>query len=387
MKFFVLICSLVASATCVAGPFDQAFPAPPKPSEEWGSKPNAEVDPLAAATVVVYNDNDPISVNLARTYAEKRGIPLDHLIGVGAPLQETITRAEYDKCIAEPLRKAFIKRGWWKVQVGRDGVTVNASCIHFVALMRGIPLRIATVSDYPGNNPKPGGSDAISSHNEASVDSELAVLGMFTQQISGAIKNFYFRAFAPIADAPLPTMLLVCRLDAATPRTVLSMIDTSIEVEKTGLWGFAYVDARNITSGVLKEGDDWMRQIRDDTMKHGIPCIFDNSPSLIPEHYPMRNAALYFGWYSEQVDGVFKNDQLRLAPGSIAVHIHSFSADSLRLPLRNWCAPLLERGAVATLGNVYEPYLSLTPNLGIFEERLRNGMTFAEAAYASIPVL
>jgi hypothetical protein len=40
-------------------------------------------------------------------------------------------------------------------------------------------------------------------------------------------------------------------------------------------------------------------------------------------------------------------------------------------------------GAVATLGNVFEPYLSLTPNLDIFHDRLRAGFTFAEAAYMS----
>jgi hypothetical protein len=44
-------------------------------------------------------------------------------------------------------------------------------------------------------------------------------------------------------------------------------------------------------------------------------------------------------------------------------------------------------GAAATLGNVYEPFLSLTPHLDIFHDRLRTGLTFAESAYMSQRVI
>ena len=60
---------------------------------------------------------------------------------------------------------------------------------------------------------------------------------------------------------------------------------------------------------------------------------------------------------------------------------------SLRNAAGGWAAPLLAHGAAATLGNVYEPYLALTPNLDIFTDRLRNGFNFAESAYASERVL
>jgi tetratricopeptide (TPR) repeat protein len=80
-------------------------------------------------------------------------------------------------------------------------------------------------------------------------------------------------------------------------------------------------------------------------------------------------------------------DDFRFEPGAIAVHIHSFSAATLRDARANWAAPLLAHGAAATLGNVYEPYLGLTPNLDLFADRLRNGLNFAESAYAAEPVL
>jgi hypothetical protein len=49
-----------------------------------------------------------------------------------------------------------------------------------------------------------------------------------------------------------------------------------------------------------------------------------------------------------------------------------------------WVGPLIRRGAAATLGNVYEPFLQLTPMLDLFYDRLVNGLTFAESAYAAL---
>jgi tetratricopeptide (TPR) repeat protein len=77
----------------------------------------------------------------------------------------------------------------------------------------------------------------------------------------------------------------------------------------------------------------------------------------------------------------------RFTPGAIAVHIHSFSAATLRDPNANWAAPLLTRGAAATLGNVYEPYLQLTTHLDIFNDRLLHGFTLAESASMATQVL
>ena len=339
-----------------------------------------------AATVVVFNEQDPASVALAGYYAEKRGISYDHLIGLTCSLDECISREDYDKTIAEPLRKAFRSHGWWQTEADLDNGRVVGSKIRFVALMRGIPLKIAAVATYAGDNPV----TAIPSlsHNEAAVDSELAVLGFATRQISGYAENPYFHKETRFSDLTVPPLLLVCRLDAAEPATVRRMIDDSLATEKNGLWGFAYVDSRGIFEAKGHgEGDRWMRQIAADAVSHGIPCIHDSAPTQFPEHYPITRAALYFGWYSAEVEGAFKDPTLRFVPGAVAVHIHSYSAGSLRPPLRAWCAPLLERGAAATLGNVFEPYLTLTPHLEIFEERLRQGFTFAEAGYASQPVL
>ncbi len=201
------------------------------------------------------------------------------------------------------------------------------------------------------------------------------------------MNNLYFRSFKPIAEAQHPELLLVCRLDAPTPEIVRRMITDGLAAEKAGLAGMAYIDARGITDPGYTEGDEWLYAIANAARRRGTPVILDNGPSLFPQSYPMTKASLYFGWYSEHLSGPFVRPDFRFARGAVAVHIHSFSAATLHDPLQHWAGPLLAAGATATLGNVYEPYLSLTPHLDVFHDRLRAGLTFAESAYMSQRVL
>jgi uncharacterized protein (TIGR03790 family) len=336
------------------------------------------------ATLVVYNIADPDSLTLAQYYAERRGIAPDHIVGLDCPKNEEITRAQYDDTIAEPLRRIFAQRGWWHAPADAS-LPVSDNRIRFVALMRGIPLKIASTTNYPGDSFT--GTQQALDKNEAAVDSELAVLGLRTRKISGPLRNYYFNSFVPFMDAPLAPMMLVCRLDAATVATVENMIDGGIEAERAGLAGFAYVDMRGITSGPFAEGDQWLAAAAAGLRQYGMPVISDTLPALFPADYPMDHTAVYLGWYSGGVEGPMARDDFRFVPGAIAVHIHSYSAGSLRDPRGDWCAPLLAHGAAATLGNVYEPYLALTPHLDVFVDRLRNGLNFAESAYASEQVL
>jgi uncharacterized protein (TIGR03790 family) len=339
-------------------------------------------NPDAAATLVVYNELDKDSVELAHFYAEKRGIPGDQVLGLKCAKTEEITRDEYDRTIAEPLRRAFTSNFWWKLRDPGDVLgPVESNKIHFVALMRGIPLKIAEVGNYPGD--KLTGPAPVGTTNAAAVDSELSTLAYRTRVISGVMTNPYFRSFTPIADAHRPELLLVCRLDGPTPEIVRRMITDSLAAEEQGLAGIAYVDARGIKDSGYAEGDKWLYALANSARRHGTPVVLDDGPGLFPETYPMTNASLYFGWYTEHMSGPFVRPDFRFVRGAVAVHIHSFSAVTLRDPLHQWAGPLLAAGAAATLGNVYEPYLLLTPQLDVFHDRLRAGFTFAESGYMS----
>jgi len=346
--------------------------------------PAAE-QPLAQSTIVLYNKAVADSVELAKFYAEKRGIAPDHVIGLTCSTEEEISREEYDTTIADPLREIFKQRHWWTLnESGKQSPVVTASAIHFVAAIKGIPLKIRSIPAYPGDQPRPV---PIGSRNEASVDSELAVLALHSRQISGATQNPYFRSFRAISDFNDPTLLLVCRLDAPAAATVRALIADAIATEKTGLWGRAYVDAANKNVAGLAAGDEWLAEIVGQLHKVGIPVVYEDTPALFPDVYPTTDCALYYGWYAGTVAGPFARPDFRFVAGAIAVHIHSFSASTLRDENANWVGPLVSKGAAASLGNVYEPYLQLTSHLDIFNNRLLHGFTFAESAYMSIPAL
>lgn len=339
-----------------------------------GGKILAAPTPEAKATVVVFNLGDPTSKSLALYYQQKRGIPAENLVGLSCSQGETISRAEYNTTIAFPLKKVFRERGWWKVGNGR----VTDTKIRFVALIRGMPLRISPEPRPPGDNTPV----APLSRDEASVDSELAVMGFGDLPLPGPVKNPYLNSMVPIVDSYLePGLLLVCRLDAVTDITVRAMIDDAIATEKSGLWGWAYIDSRGLTDGPYLEGDQWLTTAANELRAKGVPVLWDKAPETLPVGYPVTDAAVYYGWYDGNVSGPFSEPAMRFKPGAIAVHLHSFSASTLRNPALHWAGPLLEHGAAATLGNVFEPYLSLTTHFDIFQQRLMAGFTFAESAY------
>jgi uncharacterized protein (TIGR03790 family) len=335
--------------------------------------------PLAPATIVVFNSSVPESVELAKFYAQKRGIARDHLVGLDCSRDEEISREEYDRTIATPLRDAFRKRKWWTViDSGSGPPAVSSNTIRFVALIKGMPLKIKNAEAYPGDKP---GAGPIMNRNEASVDSEIAVLARFSPEISGAVTNPYFQSFRGIMEAAGSPLLLVCRLDAPSAATVRKMILDAIETEKNGLWGRAYVDSAANTGGGLAVGDEWLGQVVQQLRKAGVPVVQEETPAIFPDGYPMSGCALYYGWYAHGVAGPFTRHDFRFLPGAVAVHIHSFSANTLRDPNAHWVAPLVTKGAAAVVGNVYEPYLQLTTNLHTFNDRLLHGFTFAESAY------
>lgn len=335
---------------------------------------------LADSTIVVYNKTIPESVALAKFYAQQRGIARDHLVGLTCSGEEEINRVEYAETIAGPLRETFEKNGWWRIHESAEGAVVTASSIRFVAVIKGVPLKVHSTPD-PGD---PHGPDPIGNRNDASVDSELTVLAGGGRRISGFIPNPYFKSFRAIGDFDDIGLLLVCRLDAPSPATVRQMIVDAIAAEKKGLWGRAYVDGAHNTGQGLVMGDQWLTEITQQLHKAGIPTVYDAAPEVFPETYPITDCALYYGWYAASVAGPFARPDFRFMPGAVAVHIHSFSAHTLRDPNADWVGPLVSKGAAASMGNVYEPYLQLTSQLDIFNDRLLHGFTFAESAYMSM---
>ena len=350
----------------------------------WQAPAIAQTDEqLAAATLVIYNANDPESLELANYYASRRNIPSNKLLGLDCPVKEEISRSVFETSIATPLVKKLTESGWW-VFTESGGSKPIESKIRFLAIIRGVPLKVAADSKIPPATHLLNWPPQLSSRNDASVDSELAALGLPDFTPSGFMQNPYYRRFTPILRESIPSgLLLPSRLDAPTPELVKKMIDDSLQAEKDGLWGWGCVDARGITSGGLLEGDTWMLRLASLLRARGVPTFLDNEPATIDAGFPLPEVAAYFGWYAGDITGPFAANDFKFVPGAVAVHLHSFSASTLRSNTQGWCGPLIAHGAAATLGNVYEPYLTFTANLDIFQDRLMDGLTLAESAWMS----
>jgi len=349
-------------------------------------------DGEAARVVVVANSADPDSRPLAEYYVKMRGIPPANLVALPLPLTETVPWPEFSAKIFNPLLAELIARGWIDAipsrltdAYGRTRLAVSGHRISYLVLMRGVPLRIDDQAAWRAKVPPTGVIEGLLT-NRASVDGELAVLAGWatgeTVPINGLIKNPLYQHLDP-RDLVAAAIVRVTRLDGPTPAAVQGMIDGALAAERTGLAGRAYVDL----GGAYPQGNAWLETVAGRIDEAGFDLTVDRAPTTFGPLARFDEPALYFGWYAGSVNGPFLLPGFRFPPGAIAVHIHSFSAETLRSPMENWCGPLVARGAAATLGNVWEPYLDYSHHLDLFVDALLRGRTFGEAAYYALPVL
>ncbi len=335
----------------------------------------------ASKVLIIYNSSLPESEKLALFYQKARNTPADQLLGLPLPVNQDISREQFETTLLNPLRNHFTKKSWWKRSTDSEGnIIPQENKIHAIVLMRGVPLRIQAtpLTQKESNLPD---MQRMMITDQASVDSELQLFGVEGLTYSAAIPNPFFKSEKPFSLQKLPYYLMVNRIDAADDIICRRMISDVLETEKHGLWGHAYVDIAN----KVPQGDTWMENIVTSNLNKGIPTLTDRFNDSLPKNYPMKQAAMYYGWYETHVNGPFLNPNFRFRPGAIACHIHSFSAEQLTNPNKNWSSAMLQRGAAATVGNVYEPFLHLSHHFDILHDRLLRGWTFAEAAAAAMP--
>src|SRR5580704_666926 len=351
----------------------------------------ARADDLAQRVVIVYNAEDPDSKPLADYYARKRGVPTNQICEIDARVEDTMSRRAFNEKIRDPIWKFLTHNGLLQQQprTVMDPVLGNvpslatvSSKISYLVLVYGVPLRIAKDPDLHENFPE--GTKKELRRDEASVESELATLPTTGLPTAGWLRNPFFGSTTTQFGPPLnQAMLLVGRLDGPDAPTVRRMIDDALTAERYGLHGRAYFDAQGTHDPGYTVGDDWIRNAWHAFQQAGYECDYDERPETFPEDYPMTDAAIYAGWYAENVVGPFRRPDFRFQTGAVAYHLHSSSGAAVRTRTAFWVGPLLAKGAAATMGNVYEPYLALTPHIDMFFTRLLDGAPFLEAGYYS----
>ena len=307
--------------------------------------------------LLVVNKNYKPGIMVARYYASKRGIPIENMVELSIPNQETIDIESYKQFIERPLYFSIMQPGW----------SVTIKCL---VLFPGIPLKV---------NP-----------HTASVDSELSLLRFPNHKLEGWIPNpLYKENLSRKGGYPKELILLVSRIDGPDIMRAKQIIDDSIETEKQGLKGVAYFDARypklpKTYLSAYQVYDLSLRKAANFFKKSGcMPVVLNTSAKLFqPGECP--SAALYCGWYSlrKYVDAFEWNK------GAVAYHIASGECTSLKKENREWCRMLLKDGVAATLGPVAEPYLQAFPPPEIFFPLLASGrLTLVETYFTSLPFL
>lgn len=344
--------------------------------------------------VLLYNSRVPESKLVAEHYAALRSVPAKQIFGFALTPNEVITRADFTDQLQKPLAKKLEDSGLWKFgkvsfpatngQPARSEKRVVESKIRYAVLCYGMPLKIDAASiNEPGEYKV---SPPALRHNEASVDSELAWLPQIKESIpltGPLINQLYLHTNSALISCQ-NGLLMTARLDGPTAQIASNLVDKALAAERDGLWGRAYFDARGLkTNDAYFLGDQWMDLSAQITRLQGFDTEIDTNGETIPNWQPLSQIAIYAGWYSGGVCGPFTLPTVEFMPGAFAYHLHSFSAETLRSAEKNWCGPLLAKGATCTMGAVYEPYLQFTPNIAFFLQQLGNGYTFGEAAWGS----
>jgi len=342
---------------------------------------------LAEEMIIVINRNDPDSLAIGQYYAKQRGIPESNIVQLSAPIAETITVAQYAESVANPLLNALLDNEWVngvkdssKDAYARERLSVSIHSIPFVVLIKGVPLRIANdptlIEESTANLPKQFRV------NNGSVDGEIALLlAPPRTSMTALLPNPYFGK-STISTTDANRLLRVSRLDGPTKANVMNLIDRTIEAEKIGLMGRAYID----TGGPHEKGDAWIRAAGEIAEAAFFDTDFESSKRAMDHRDRLDAPAIYMGWYRQHSQAQWRAPRWPVPPGAIGFHLHSFSATSVR-STKTWLGAFVAQGYCATVGNVYEPYLEYTARPQVLLAHLMAGGNFGEAVALSTPAL
>jgi uncharacterized protein (TIGR03790 family) len=350
--------------------------------------PSLRADDLSDRLVILANARQPESVALAKFYAGQRGVPEANIIALPLPEAESITWRQFIDQVWQPLQDELYRRDWIEGtaselldRFGRRRFALTGHGMSYLVVCRGVPLRIY---NDPTLLEPPGGRKVAPqfNKNEAAVDSELSLIALGNHETVALLANPLFAQDGP-ATLDAAQIVKVSRLDGPTWDDARRLVTSALEGERTGLLGRYYVDLK----GPHAEGDKWLESVRDQLEAMGFDGDTDRASATFAPEARFDAPGLYFGWYADNLNGPFAREGFRFPPGAVALHIHSFSAQTVHSGQSAWVGPLVARGVAATVGNVFEPYLQLTHRPTLLLRALSQGRNFGDAAYYALPAL
>jgi uncharacterized protein (TIGR03790 family) len=357
--------------------------------------------------LVVANTDYAPSVQLARYYCQKRGVPANHVVPVslGPQVRDSISRGDYDNRLAGPIRRLFATRkdlqeirclvttygvpykvGRREPLTGMDGpltqlrqqfqqekdtmAELEASGSANTPLYQQRQIKLAQIQMD---------MDRITGkETDASVDSELSMV------LCAGYDLYRWQPNRLRSQDPQPfKTLMICRLDGPRWGIAKGLVDKAIAAEEKGLSGFAYIDSRGLSAkDAYGYYDQSLRDLAILTRLRTTLSVREETTSALFPPGSCPEAALYCGWYSLKK----YVDAFQFVDGAVGFHIASFEAADLHDPNSSeWCPALLMHGVTATLGPVAEPYLPAFPAPRAFFSELFEGRCLVEAYYHTSP--
>jgi uncharacterized protein (TIGR03790 family) len=362
--------------------------------------------------LVIANSDIPKSVRIAQYYCARRKVPRTNLLALplGKSLSDTINRDDYNKKLAEPIRKKLSTIEFaWKIRCllttygvpikvgGRGPLKGRQDTLrHLEEHLEQLKSMVEKV-EQGGSVYMPGQEKQIKRNiarlqseidsikgkeTNASVDSELSMV------LSGDYELYRWQPNKLKNAAPGLNLntLMVSRLDGPGQDIAIGLVDKAIAAEKTGLKGIAYVDSRDIADDKKSFSSGHYDQSLHDLaallkQRDVMPVKEERTQKLFALG-ACPQTALYCGWYSLRK----YVDAFDFVDGAIGYHIASWEAVDLRDPKSSqWCPAMLKDGITATLGPVAEPYLHSFPEPKVFFTELLNGRCLVEAYYRTKP--
>ncbi|MFC1677033.1 TIGR03790 family protein [Planctomycetota bacterium] len=361
--------------------------------------------------LIIANADIADSVELAEYYCQKRNVPKKNILALklGAKLEDTISRKDYEKKLAEPIRR----------KLHEDRFRLKIRCLLTVY---GVPFKVGNRAGLNGQQERIkeleqqleqekkkiyelGGEDpellsrqqkqskrkqarlqsAIDSilgkETHASVDSELSMV---------AFDSYELYRWQPnrLKDTPYWDLksLMVSRLDGPDVRIAKGLIDKAMAAELKGLKGRIYIDSRGLAKDKKRYSfGAYDQSLRDlvllAELRSQMPVRHEQTEKLFkPGSCP--DTVIYCGWYSLKK----YIDAFDFADGAIGYHIASWEAIDIRdANSSQWCPAMLVDGVTATLGAVAEPYLHSFPKPKELFGELFYGSCLVEAFYYTKP--
>ncbi|HUU17567.1 MAG TPA: TIGR03790 family protein [Sedimentisphaerales bacterium] len=361
--------------------------------------------------LVIANRQISASERIAEYYCEKRKIPKKNIIylALGYNPREGISRDEYERSLALPIRRALQRRFPDEIRclVTTYGIPIKVGSRGLLPGMGGklneLKLQVSEEKQKLEQLEKDPELDQVQvSTRKKQINEKIARMQLEIDRISGKETNASVDSeLSMVLFQPYdlyrwqPNMLrgdvlglgfrtlMVSRLDGPSYEIIKGLIDKALTAEETGLKGIAYIDSRGFKQKDLygyfdQSLRDLAAFIRSSTK---MPIKAEQTGQLfMPGSCPQT--AVYCGWYSVKK----YVDAFDFVDGAVGFHIASFEAQQLRDPNSNtWCPAMLTDGITATLGAVNEPYLHAFPPPNIFFAELIKGGCLVEAYYYSKP--